>query len=301
VRNRKTHRGRLNIKAAVLTITAAATGPVAAQEASGDNLSAFLAGWDATATAARVQQPGWSSPIATTTGLLEQRFRFDVEDEHSSNGTGTTILDGGKGLDLIVSDSNEIQIALAPYEFRSGTSTSPGHTGFGDWAFLRLEQRLASSPEDQDDYVLSAWLQIQAPIGIAAFTNGSWTFQPTLGFGKGWGPFDIQGTVAGVIPTQNVAVLGRQFQSNTALQYHLGKIFWPELEVNWTYYPDGQRAGLNQIFLTPGLTIGRFHLSDATTFTTGLGYQIAMAPAYRAKPLTPAYGNAVLYSARVNF
>ena len=118
--------------------------------------------------AARAQQPGWSSPIATTTALLEQRFRFDVEDEHSGNGTGTTILDGGKGLDLIVSGSNEIQLALAPYEFRSGTAASPGHTGFGDWAFLRLEQRLASSPEDKDDYVVSAWLQIQAPVGIAA-------------------------------------------------------------------------------------------------------------------------------------
>ena len=30
-------------------------------------------------------------------------------------------------------------------------------------------------PEDKDDYVLSAWLQVQAPVGIAAFTNGSWT------------------------------------------------------------------------------------------------------------------------------
>jgi hypothetical protein len=275
--------------------------PAFAQDSPQDGIAGFLAGWDATADAARAQQPGWSSPIATTTALLEQRFRFDMEDEHSGNGTGTTVLDGGKGLDLIVSGSNEIQFALAPYEFRSGTAASPGHTGFGDWAFLRLEQRLASSPEDKDDYVVSAWLQIQAPVGIAAFTNGSWTFQPTLAFGKGWGPIDIQGTVAGVIPTSNVAVLGRQLQSNTALQVHFGKIFWPELEVNWTYYPDGQRAGLNQVFLTPGLTIGRFHLTDATAFTTGLGYQIAVAPQYRAKPLTPAYGNAVLYSARINF
>lgn len=272
-----------------------------AQEASSIAMSDFLSNWDATAEAARAQQPGWSSPIATTTGLLEQRFRFDVEDEHSGNGTAATILDGGKGLDLIVSDSNEIQIAMAPYEFRSGTTKNPGRTGFGDWAFLRLEQRLTSSPEDKDDYVVSAWLQIQAPVGIDAFTNGSWTFQPTLAFGKGWGPIDIQGTLAGVIPTSDVSVLGRQVQSNTALQYHFGGIFWPELEVNWTYYPDGQRAGLSQVFLTPGLTIGRFHLTNATTFTTGFGYQIAVAPQYRAKPQTPSYGNAVLYSARVNF
>ena len=283
--------------AAILAVSS----PALAQETPQDGLSRFLADWNMTAEAARAEQPAWSSPIATTTGLLEQRFRFDIEDEHSGNGTATTILDGGKGLDLIVSDTNEIQIALAPYEFRSGTSQSLSHAGFGDWAFLRLEQRLVSSPSDKDDYVVSAWLQVQAPVGIEAFTNGSWTFQPNLAFGKGFGPFDVQGTIAGVIPTANTAVLGRQIQSNTALQYHFDKIFWPELEVNWTYYPDGQRAGLNQVFLTPGLTIGRFYLTDATTFTTGFGYQIALAPQYRAKPLTPAYGNAVLFSSRVNF
>ncbi|HKD48121.1 MAG TPA: hypothetical protein VKB67_10585 [Rhizomicrobium sp.] len=286
-----------------LAIIAAALAPPSAfaQTASSGGFAEFLANWDATAAAARAQQPGWSSPIATTTPLLEQRFRFEIEDQHSGNGASTTILDGGRGLDLIVSENNEIQIALAPYEFRSGTAKSPGHTGFGDWAFLRLKQRLASSPEDQDNYVVSAWLQVQAPVGIAPFTNGEWTFLPTLGFGKGFGSFDIQATLGGVIPTGNVAALGRQIQSNTALQYHVAKIFWPELEVNWTYYAGGPRDGLNQVFLTPGLTIGRFHLTDATTFTTGFGYQIAIAPPYRAKPLTPAYGNAFLFSARVNF
>jgi hypothetical protein len=284
----------------LVTAIAVATLPAVAQETPQDGISGFLASWDATAEAARAQQPSWSSPIATTTGLLEQRIRFDVEDEHSGNGSDTTILDGGKGLDLIVSDSNEIQIAFAPYEFRSMPG-SKEQSGFGDWAFLRLEQRLASSPEDKDDYVISTWLQIQAPIGIAAYTSGSWTFQPTLAFGKGWGAFDVQGTVAGVLPTSNVTKLGDQLQTNIAMQYHLGQVFWPEFEVNWTYYPDGQRAGLNQVFFTPGLAIGRFHLSDATTFTTGIGYQIAVAPQYRPKPLTPSYGNAVLLSARVNF
>lgn len=278
-----------------------AAAPAWAEETPQDGLSGFLADWDEVAQAARAQQPHWSSPIATTTGLLEQRFRFDVEDRHAGNGTSTTLLNGGKGLDLIVSESNEIQIALAPYQFRSGTATNPSRAGFGDWAFLRVKQRLASSPEDKDDYVVSAWLQIQAPVGIASFTNRQWTLLPTLAFGKGWGAFDIQGNIGGIIPTGGVAVLGRQIQSNTAFQYHLAGIFWPEFEVNWTYYPDGQRAGLNQVFLTPGLTLGRFRLSNSTAFTTGFGYQIAVSPSYRAKPLTPVYGNALLFSARVNF
>ncbi len=88
--------------------------PVAAQDAPRGGVTGFLSDWDATAETARAQQPSWSSPIATTTGLLEQRFRFDVEDQHAGNGAATTMLDGGKGLDLIVSDGNEIQLALAP-------------------------------------------------------------------------------------------------------------------------------------------------------------------------------------------
>lgn len=259
----------------------------------------MLASWDATAKAARAGQPSWSSPIATTTGLLEQRFRVDVAEEHSGNGADTVLLGGGKGLELIVSETSDIQVALVPYEFRSAAAGVRGHAGFGDWAFFRFKQRLASSP--QDDYVVSAWLQVAAPTGIAAYTNGEWTFLPTLAFGKGFGPFIIQGTLGGVIPAGDVEQLGRQIQSNTAFQYHFARIFWPELEVNWTYYAGGQRSGLNQVFLTPGLTLGRFPLSDATSFTTGIGYQIAVAPKYRAHPLAPAYGNAVLYSARINF
>jgi hypothetical protein len=253
------------------------------------------------AAAARATQPTWSSPIATTTGLLEQRVRFDVDQERLGNGADTTALDGSKGADFIVSDSNEIQLTFAPYDIRTGGPGGKPQSGFGDWAFLRLEQRLASSPQDAGNYVLTAWLQIQAPTGIAAFTNGSWTLQPTLAFGKGWGDFDIQGTVAGVLPTTNVGVLGDQVQTNIALQYHVRRLFWPELEVNWTYYADGQRAGLNQVYITPGLTVGRFNLSESLKLTFGFGYQIAVAPDYRPKPLTPAYTNGWLLSSRINF
>jgi len=95
--------------------------------------------------------------------------------------------------------------------------------------------------------------------------------------------------------------LGDQIQTNVAFQYHLMKVFWPELEVNWTYYVDGQRGGLNQVYLTPGLVIGRFRLADGILFMTGVGYQIAVAPNYRPSPLTPAYSNALVFTSRFNF
>jgi hypothetical protein len=263
--------------------------------------SDILRYFDNSADAARASQPEWSSPLVTTTALMEQRFRLDMYQQHSGNGADTSELDGGKGLDLIVSPTNEIQFALPPYEIRTSTPTSKSLAGYGDWAFMRMEQRLFSANKDDGDYVVTAWLTLQAPTGIKALTSSSWSLQPTLAFGKGWGDFDIQGTITGVLPTSNVHVLGQQIQSNTALQYHLDTVFWPELEVNWTYYPDGQRAGLNQVYLTPGVVIGRFDIGHGLKFTTGIGYQVAVAPQYRAKPLTPAYANNVIVTTRMNF
>jgi hypothetical protein len=257
--------------------------------------------FDDSADAARASQPDWSSPLATTTALMEQRLRLDMYQQHSGNGTDTTELDGGKGLDLIVSPTNEIQFALPPYEIRTATPASKSLAGYGDWAFLRMEQRLFSANKDDGDYVVTAWLTLQAPTGIKSLTSASWSLQPTLAYGKGWGDFDIQGTVGAILPTSNTHVLGQQIQSNTVLQYHLDTVFWPEVEVNWTYYPDGQRAGLNQVYLTPGLVIGRFDIGHGLKFTTGLGYQIAVAPPYRPKPLTPAYANSLIVTTRMNF
>ena len=263
--------------------------------------SGILQYLDDSADAARASQPEWSSPLATTTALMEQRLRLDMYQQHSGNGADTTQLDGGKGLDLIVSPTNEIQFAFPPYEIRSVTPTSKALAGYGDWAFMRMEQRLFSAKKDDGDYVVTAWLTLQAPTGIKSLTSSSWSLQPTLAFGKGWGDLDVQGTLGAVLPTSNVHVLGRQIQSNTALQYHLDTVFWPEVEVNWTYYPDGQRRGLNQVYLTPGLVIGRFDLGHGLKFTTGAGYQIALAPPYRAKPLTPAYANSLIVTTRMNF
>jgi hypothetical protein len=264
-------------------------------------VSDFIAAWQARAAQVRANQPAWSSPLITTTGMLEQRFRFDLSEQHAGNGANTTLIDGGRGLDLIVSNSNEVQIAAPPYDIRSAAAGKSSLSGFGDWAFLRVKQELASAPASRGDYFVTVWLQVQAPTGIGPLTSNSWTYLPTLAIGKGWGDFDIQATVGGILPSSNVAVLGDQIQTNVALQYHLLKVLWPEFEVNWTYYADGQRGGLNQVFLTPGLVIGRFKLAEGIMFTTGVGYQIAVSPNYRPSPLTPAYSNAWVFTSRFNF
>jgi hypothetical protein len=264
-------------------------------------VSSFVSAWARRAENARATQPAWSSPLVTTTGLLEQRLRFDFSEQHAGNGANTSVIDGGRGLDLIVSDSNEIQIAAPPYDVRTTPTGKGALSGFGDWTFLRLEQRLASSPASGGNYVLTVWLQIQAPIGIGPLTSSAWSWLPTVAFGKGWGDFDIQGTIGAVLPASHTDALGHQIQTNIAFQYHLLNVLWPQVEVNWTYYADGQRGGLNQVYLTPGVVIGRFALAKGLLFTCGVGYQTAVAPSYRPSPLTPAYDHAWLFTSRLNF
>jgi hypothetical protein len=272
-------------------------------------LDGIIASLDAYAASARATQPNWSTPLATTTGLLERRFRFDFSQQHSGNGTNTTVLDGTKGLEMIVSPTTEIQVGSPPYYIRSGVAGT-GRTnrgaieslaGFNDWPFFRVKQRLLSSPSSEGDYVLSALFQIQAPAGIPRLTNNSWVYIPTVAGGKGWGNFDIQAAVSTPVPASHRNTIGYQIQTNIAFQYRVQKVIIPELEVNWTYYATGQRGGLNQVFLTPGVLFGRFKLSGTMYLTAGIGYQVAVSPDYRAKPLTPTYNNALLFTTRMGF
>lgn len=264
-------------------------------------IDAFFADWDALVDRARASQPSWSSPLITTTATLEQRARFDTSIQHAGNGANTTVLDGGKGIDLIVADTTEIQIALAPYDIRTTPKNKNNFSGFGDWPFFRIKERLFSSPADQDDYIVSAWVQTQTSSGIAALSNNAFTVLPTIGFGKGFGQFDIQGTVGAVIPTSYEAKLGNQVTGNLAFQYHLDTILWPQWEVNWTHWIDGPRDDKDQIFMTPGLVIGRIPLAERLKLTAGVGYQFAVSPHYQPSPLLPTYNHAWVITTRLNF
>jgi hypothetical protein len=275
--------------------------PLTAAHADGAELPDALQIFGNAAELARSTQPEWISPLITTTALLEQRFRFDFARQRSGNGNRTTVLDGGRGLDLLISETNEIQIGLPPYESRSFPGNSTRVDGFADWPFVRLEQRLASAPEEDGDYVLTTWIQFQAPSGVAHLTTHAWIFVPTIAFGKGWGDLIVQGTISAVLPASQTATLGQQLQSNIALQYHLFTLLWPEVEANWTWYAAGLRSGLNQLYLTTGVVVGRFRVSDRLRVNVGAGYQFAVAPAYRARPLTPGHANAWLLSTRFNF
>ncbi|GAN76716.1 hypothetical protein [Acidisphaera rubrifaciens] len=248
------------------------------------------------AAEARATQPAWSSPLVTTSALLEDRARFDVAFQQAGNGSSTTVYDGGKGVDVIISPTQEIQIANAPFLVRSGPDGRGTVDGFADVPLLRFKQRLASGP----DYILAAWLQAVFPTG-GRFGTGVVTLLPTIGFGRSYGPAIVQGTVGASIPTGHESTLGTQVLGNLAFQLRVAGMFWPQLEVSSTYSADGRRGGLTQTFLTPGIIVGRFALAPHFQPTVGIGYQTAVTPNYRAVPLTPLYNHAWIVTTRVSF
>src|SRR5271155_2064770 len=82
----------LNISAA-LSITATlipTIGLLLGVPARADDLSDLLGSYSDSQVEVRASQPAWSSPLVTTTAMLEQRLRFDVEQQHSGNGVDTT-------------------------------------------------------------------------------------------------------------------------------------------------------------------------------------------------------------------
>ena len=72
------------------------------------------------------------------------------------------------------------------------------------------------------------------------------------------------------------------------------RYFWPQFEVNYTWWPNGQREGESQVFLTPGLVVGTIPIHARIGIAIGAGYQVAVTR-------HPAYNHAAILSARVPF
>src|SRR5260370_7871209 len=72
--------------------------------------------------------------------------------------------------------------------------------GFGDWGFL-VKYRILSSNEENGKYILTAFFQTTFPTG--QYKNGATDaiITPTIAYGKGFGPFDIQGPLGVTFPT----------------------------------------------------------------------------------------------------
>lgn len=236
----------------------------------------FFAKWGERASATQAKQPAWPPPIITTyVGLIEVA-RVDFIRQTAPNLATTWNFDGGKGLNLVPIARTEVAVNLPGYFEHSSPAVT---NGAGDMSFL-LKYRYLSGNAQHGNYDLCAFLSSTIPTG--SYKNGApdATVSPNLGFGKGWGPVAVQSTIGASLPVMDTAKLGRTVAWNDANQLRVAKYFWPEVEINSTWFTGGANDGKNMTFVTPGLLVSRkCHPHDAHSrlgITIGAGDQIAL-------------------------
>ncbi len=259
---------------AVLLVLAVANASRAQTGVSGNSAPVdahFLHTWFGMVSDTQGRQPHWITPVATVTPRLEQEFRYDVDWLPKSDGSVAENYGVTKGLEFIPEKNIEIILSTPPYFVHN----QPGvRDGFGDFQGL-VKYRLAASNEEGSNYILTAFLAVSAPTG--QFRNGALNpvITPTIAYGKGFGNFDVQGTFGVSLPAGNTNVIGRTYSWNDAVQYRVLRKFWPEVEVNYSRFQEGKNDGKTQVFLTPGLVVGKFHVWKRLGLTIGGGFQIA--------------------------
>jgi hypothetical protein len=231
----------------------------------------YFADWFKRVDKTKDEQPHWVTPLATTTPRLEEEYRYDQLWQTTAKGITTDNYDGGKGLELIPFEKVEVIFNIPPYLAHNDRKV---RDGFGDVAFL-IKYRLLSANEQHGNYILTAFLGWSLPTG--QYKNGALDpiITPTIAYGKGFGNFDLQGTFGVGLPTADTNLLGRNYAWNNTFQYRVFRKFWPEIDLNSTFFQDGKNDGQKQNFVTPGLVLGRFRLWRRVGFTFGGGYQIA--------------------------
>ncbi len=231
----------------------------------------YVANWFARVDKTKDEQPHWVTPLATTTPRLEEEYRYDQLWQTNAKGITTDNYDGGKGLELIPFEKVEVIFNVPPYLVHNDPKV---RDGFGDVAFL-VKYRLLAANEEHGNYILTAFLGWSLPTGD--HKNGALhaVITPTIAYGKGFGNFDLQGTFGVGLPIADTNLVGRNYAWNNTFQYRVFRKFWPEVELNSTFFQDGKNNGQKQNFVTPGLVMGRFRLLGRVGFTVGGGYQIA--------------------------
>jgi hypothetical protein len=230
----------------------------------------FWGRWFARVDKTQAEQPRWITPVATTTPRLEEEFRYDIAWQQTSSGALNENYGFSKGLELIPAERVEIIISPPPYIAHGSTETD----GFSDVSFL-LKYRLLAGNEQHGNYILTVFLGATAPTGHAKNGTQDATVTSTIAAGKGFGHFDVQSTFGATLPTGDTNIIGRTLAWNTTFQYKIGRMFWPEVETNSSFFVGGPDDGKKQTFITPGIVIGRLHLSHRLGLTIGGGFQIA--------------------------
>jgi hypothetical protein len=262
----------------------------------GSDIIDYFVNWFPRVTKIQSEQPHWITPLTTVTPRLEEEVRYDQLWQANPHGVATDNFGAGKGLELIPFQNTEIILGVPAWIAHNGHIRHGADIPKDDWAdetFL-VKYRLLSANEENGNYILTAFMGFSAPTGNRGNSAGHALFTPTIAGGKGFGNFDAQTTVGITFPNGGEDRLGWPLVWNTAFQYRICKYFWPEFETNYTWFSKGERTGQSQLFLTPGLLIGRIPIHERVGVTIGAGYQVAVTD-------HPTYHNAVILSARIPF
>ncbi len=252
--------------------------------------TSWTARWLANVTVTQNKQPHWITPLVLVTPRLEQEFRADFVRQLLPGSQQSWNYDNGKGLEIIPQSRIELLFNAPPYLQHSQSGAA---NGLGDVSFL-MKYRVLTANEQHGNYILTAFFGGSVPTGT--YKNGapSSTVLPTLAGGKGWGRFDVESTLGGILPVDSVEKIGRTIVWNTVAQEHVGRYLWPELELNSSFIKGGPNDGKKQSFIMPGVLTGRFPVHNRVGLTLGAGMQIA-ATHYHS------YDHALIFTARIPF
>ncbi|UWZ86911.1 hypothetical protein [Occallatibacter riparius] len=254
----------------------------------------FVDAWQKRVRVTSSQQPGWAVPVFTPSSGLVQLIRFDAIRQYSPTHTTTWNVDGGKGFNIIPWYKTELDLNLPPFLLHDAKNTVDGP---GDFSLL-LKYRLLGANEMKGNYSVSAAVAGSVPTGSHKNGSADGTVAPTVFVGKGFRSFDVQSAAAMALPTGHTAASGRPISWNTAFQYKVKRIFWPELEISSTFFRGGPHDGKAQTFLAPGLEVSKIKLTSNETsrlaVVFGAGEQIAVTHYH-------TYNHALSFTSRLVF
>ena len=255
--------------------------------------SGFFPSWEARVRKTVSEQPAWPVPVVTPSSGLVQLARFDAVRQITSTGTDTWIYGNGKGFNLIPWYKTELDVTLPSY-IEHNTAAKDGAS---DWLLL-LKYRLLAANATKGNYSLSASVNGTAPTGSHKNGNSDGAIAPSIYGGKGFGPFDVQSSLAVTFPTGHTARYGRPIAWNTVAQYRMNRLVWPEVEFNSTFYRGGANDGRIQAFVTPGVMISKIKFNRESksrlAFIFGGGMQIATSDYH-------SYNHGLVATGRISF
>ena len=224
----------------------------------------------ARASATQAKQPAWAVPLVTTyTGLI-QVVRTDIVRQTAPALTHTWNYDNSKGLNLVPWANTELAVNLPPYIQHNTTASD----GSGDVSFLgkyRIERQRAARQLYAERLGVGhrfppAATRTAQPMPASRLPSAQARASATSMCNRRL----ARRCPPAILPHR----IGPSGDWNTVAQYRIGKLFWPEIESNATFYKGGTNDGKMQEFITPGLIIGKCGLHPPTP-SRGLDWLLA--------------------------